>query len=773
MGLMLVRRLVFVLVGLMVLVFPGGALGAGDADVASCANESLSGFESYLPDCRAYEMVTPSYKGGAEVKPYLQTIAVDGDRLIGTSFGGFAGTENDEDNLSLTGAGMYEFSRTPSGWVTEALAPPAQQVAHSEYVTASADLDLTLWELGEQAQAGEEQLVEHRTQPYVLAVREQGGRFVEVGPEDSPATNSSGVDKGQNFILEGASPDLTHVVFSVNPRVGGRWPGDTSTGSASLYEYVGTGNQEPDLVGVRNVGSLQGTSHVNEHAELISECGTELGGGDRGSSYNALTQDGADVFFTALHESCGEPTVNELYERVDGSKTVAVSEPALSAAREAECTGVCREDENEENGHVRSEGVFQGASQDGSKVFFTTEQPLLNNDRDTGNDLYEAELGESGVQRLTMVSEGDSSDPTCGSGADVLGVSRISEDGSRVYFVAQGVLTEAPNGQGEKAEAGANNLYVVDTASRETSFIGQLSGEDEEDWRSEDQRPVQTTSDGRFLLFLSTRDLTGPEDTSMVSQAFEYDAQKRTLVRVSAGQRSAAFPAGFNDNGNVIGTDEEDAAIVLRPRFDYDEPHQAADGLALTEDGSVFFASRVALTPAAVAGSQNVYEYHGNNVYLISPGGEPVLDSVVFGEGPETVSRFLGADASGADAFVQAIEGPLAQPGDTEPGWFDVRANGGFGQTASVAGCVGDACQGSLSAGLSVAAAGTATAVAEGDLAAPAVVSKPKTKPKPKSKVKVKVKKGSKKGKARRKPKASKRSVRGKSGRLSIKGRTR
>ena len=772
---MLVCRLVFVLVGLIVLGLPGGALGAGDANVGGCANESFSGFESYLPDCRGYEMVTPSYKNGSEIKPYLQTISTNGAHLIGTSYGGFADTENNEDNLSLTGAGMYEFSRTPSGWVTEALAPPSQQVAHSQYVTASAELDRTLWELGEQAQVGEEELVEHRTQQYVLAVREQGGHFVEVGPEDSPVPNGSGEDKGQNFNLEGASPDLTHVVFSINPRVGGRWPGDTSTGSASLYEYVGTGNQEPDLVGVRNVGPLEGTSHINEHAELISECGTELGSGSRGSSYNALAQEGADVFFTALHESCGKPTVNELYERVDGSKTVAVSEPVLSAAREAECSGVCREAENEENGHTRAEGFFQGASQDGSEVFFTTEQPLLNNDRDTGNDLYEAELGESGVQRLIMVSEGDSSDPTRGSGAAVLGVSRISEDGSHVYFVAQGVLTEAPNGRGEKAEAGANNLYVVDTTSRETSFIGQLSDEDEEDWRSEDQRPVQTTSDGRFLLFLSTRDLTGPEDTSVVSQAFEYDAQERTLVRVSVGQRSAAFPEGFNDNGNVIGTDEEDAAIVLRPRFDCDEPHQASNGLALTEDGSVFFASRVALTPAAVAGSQNVYEYRGGNVYLISPGGEPVLDSIVFGEGPETVSRFLGADASGADAFVEAIEGPLAQPGDTEPDWYDVRANGGFSETASAAGCVGDACQGSLSADLSVAAAGTATAVAEGDLAPPAVVSKTKTKPKLKPKIKAKKgsKRGSKKGKDKRKPKARRRSVRGKPGRLSIKGRTR
>ncbi len=38
------------------------ALAAGDANEAACPNEGSSGFRAYLPDCRAYELVSPPFK---------------------------------------------------------------------------------------------------------------------------------------------------------------------------------------------------------------------------------------------------------------------------------------------------------------------------------------------------------------------------------------------------------------------------------------------------------------------------------------------------------------------------------------------------------------------------------------------------------------------------------------------------------------------------------------------------------------------------------------
>jgi len=335
-------------------------------------------------------------------------------------------------------------------------------------------------------------------------------------------------------------------------------------------------------------------------------------------------------------------------------------------------------------------------------VFFTTSQPLVNGDTDSGVDLYEADISEGSISRLVQVSRGGEGDLTPGSGANVLGVARVSEDGSHVYFVAEGRLTGA-NREGKTPSVGQPNLYVVargcpggGTACaspvERTSFVGTLSAEnDGADWGASDERSVQATPDGQFLVFQSSADLTSDEEgQEEAGQVFEYDAQTETLVRVSRGQ------GGYNRDGNS----SIYPAIIPTQDYKLDQPIQRITDLAVSEDGSrVFFSSPAALTPRALNGvvikeeegrtvyATNIYEYHEGQVGLISDGHDTVLTE------HHPAVGLIGTDETGLDVFFMTADSLVPRDTDTQVDVYDARVGGGFAPPPQAAPCVADSCQ--------------------------------------------------------------------------------
>ena len=102
---------------------------------------------------------------------------------------------------------------------------------------------------------------------------------------------------------------------------------------------------------------------------------------------------------------------------------------------------------------------FQGANAAGTVAFFTDKQNLTEDANESGADLYRCavtvEGGELGCD-LTDLSANPG-----GESAEVRGlVPGMSEDASRVYFVAYGVLDHEANSQGESAAPGQPNLYL-------------------------------------------------------------------------------------------------------------------------------------------------------------------------------------------------------------------------------------------------------------------------------------------------------------------------
>jgi hypothetical protein len=765
-------------------------LGAPSSE--SCSNEAFrTGASANLPDCRAYEMVTPADKAGAVVSPQPGSVAADGSSLDATATGAFAGLSNDE--LPSQGAALYGFTRTSAGWATTPL-----QIFRGDL--QSLGLTDSVWA---PANLGSE--VDR------LSLRQAGGSVSEVGPVWRPALGPFAGAKP--YLVEGAASEAVHgVVFAIRNQ-GLLWPPDTSVvgggsggGEHSLYEYVGTENDEPALVGVQGPAG----SHT-----LIGQCGAKLGASERvpsGSIYNAVSESGQSVFFTVEADrrslstvststwtstsECAHggvtgtaPPTTELYARLGASQTVWVSEPQCTRSAPA-CENVSTEPYTTEAASEGADVIFEGASADGSKVFFTTTQQLVNGDTDSTRDLYECELVETEGEKtcnLTDISAGGVGDATPGAGADVEGVSRISEDGSHVYFVANGVLTTSPSpgaqgygargepvNSGAVAQAGGENLYAYDTETKQTAFIADLcsgpgasgslsdaqcpSSLNSTRWRSGssrndqvvwshgaeggDERPVQATPDGRFLVFTSYGDLTA-DDTSTARQVFEYDTQEERLVRISIGQD------GFNNDGNTSAGNESghaadtgNASIVTPHYIEGEMTRGGALARTMSDDGSyVFFQSPVGLTSQALDDvaidsegdmAQNVYEYHDGHVSLISDGNDTSALSSVTGNAQMSSVSLVGASASGGNVFFTTVD-PLdpSEDTDTQVDIYDARIGGGFPAAAAPSECQGETCQGVQGEAPSLAAPSSATFSGAGNLTGPTSGPVRKTKAKP------------------------------------------
>ncbi len=661
---------------------------------------------SELPDCRADELVTPPVKNAALIGNVIigfpDVLAENGERVISYTTQCFGSSPSCSADRDFIGA-PYEFARASSGWAARALGPPAAGQAGATLWSFSVDTDTGLFSVGDPPAA--EQFV----------AREPDGTLIPIGPVGEAAGVSH---LGNLSPAHVSTSDLSRIVYETTAGGTGSsvlWSFDgTLAGFPAVYEYAGTGNTQPELVGV------SGAAGSND---LISVCGTAISGirgGEIVASSGSLSADGRTVYFTALKCGTGSGAnaghalpADELYARIDRSRTVLVSAPA--PAGEA-CGSVCA-------AQPAADAAFQGASADGSRVFFLSTQQLTDDaseDTHTGDtagqegsgcvktvgaggcNLYESECSahceDPAERRLLDVSGGDSS----GLGPEVQGVVAIAPDGSRVYFVAKGVLTATANAAGQHPLEGKDNLYVY--AGGHVAFIATLPASDENSWERVGRANV--TPDGRFLVFEShgalTADATRP-GLEGPAQIYRYDAQIGVLSRVSIGVR------GFNDDGNAgVG----DAQIVPSRIGFAGQSGPGRDDPTMSDDGSrVFFESPTALTPNAVNDvpintdgesrdlAENIYEWEADGaggcveaagcVWLISDGRD-----LAEGEGPTASAvQLKGVDATGSNVLFTTADPLVGQDRDTQRDFYDARIDGGFPAPATISVCeTGDTC---------------------------------------------------------------------------------
>jgi hypothetical protein len=649
----------------------------------SCPNEALRQesnlnpftllpFSTQLPECRAYELASPPFAAGAHLR--VEASDPNADSMIAVGEGRFAGAES-----SRLGPFVKIGRIGPAGpWQVSSLNPSAEIFPANSLQIASRDLEKTLWETRGPAQSlGAKDIY----------LREPNGNFVAVGPM-APPERVTGPPAGNSpsstgrYQIVGANDDLSTVLFQTLNVEGAEpglvWPGDTTAFRAfSLYEYKGTNNVSPRLVGVSD-GSIVVNGTIVPNGALISDCSTSLGAVEGADVYNAISANGATIYFTAEGHSSGEctapaaPEVTEIFARVDAHETVPISEP--TAAQCAAC-GVS----------PQKPATFQGASSDGTKAFFLTEQSLL--EASEGVNLYEYDSAGAAGSQISRVSFGATN-------PEVLGVSRVSADGTHVYFVAHHALPAALNSLGQSPIEGGFNLYCYQRTTTSgpgtLSFVASLSEEDTADWRRRDNRPVDADASGNRLVF-GTRADVEPGETSQVRRIFLYDSATGELRRVSRAQP-----------GYVDGQLSADANEATLPTPGYTEqwrPTETARANAISSDGSlVTFISRAGLTESsaasAAAGALSVYAYRTGttslqgSVSLISSGAnvDPSAETQVAVGGSGTNILFLAPDEL------------VTQDRNSQTDLYDARVGGGSVGLTETLPCAPESCQGPLQA---------------------------------------------------------------------------
>jgi hypothetical protein len=657
-----------------------------------------------LPEGRVYEMVSPPYKGGYDAAE-VEAVAPDGESVAFGSLGVFAGIP--WDNIG----NLYLARRGPAGWVTSSLMPPpvnSGKAAFSAGLTSVLDSAFLEATNAGAPHSGQEVFLLHDT-----AVPDTAASWSVYG----------GIVLKEGAAAEGGSADLCHVVLG---HTGELLPEATATHHQFYDLAEGCGGEEPSLrlVAVRNrLGPQSEPEVINRICPV--ELGVEVNYSDQeqNANFNAVSADGREIFFTTAIESVGgcregAVTHHQLFVRVGGSRTLEVSRPlepsrpfggceAGGVAGEVPCEGAA----------ARASAYFKGASEDGSRVFFTTKAPLVGEDKDTGNDLYMARIGcregEAGceaaqrqVTSLVQVSHASSGEP-----AEVTSVVRVAPDGRRVYFFASGVLSEAPNAEGQLPVKGAENLYVYDTNTGRTAFItdrGTVGA-------------ASSTADGGFLVFTSTGRLVR-DDTDTAADVYRYDAVTGTLQRVSTGE------AGYDANGNNSAFDATILGGVLNSgEFGY--LAQELNTRAMSADGSrIVFETAEPLSPHAKNGLSNVYEWH-------QPEGSPEGQVSLVSSGESlTADKEATISPSGHDIFFLTSQGLVPQDTDGQYDIYDARLGGGFPPPpAPRQPCAGDACQGPLTNPAPLLVPGSVSQAPGQNLTAPPPTPTVNPKPKPKS----------------------------------------
>ncbi len=622
---------------------------------------------AYLPDCRAYELVSPENVEGAQIYP--------GSEALVQGWSGFpqyersavsreiqnTGLANGPSRFSYyvglgalgsldapnSGLDQYISTRTNQGWETTYSGLQGHEAYGEAGKVCSYTLDRCVDHFLNNPFAGEDERPRNSAFLFDLDGK-------KLGPVP---TNWESVQGGERFRGEvRASPDLRHVAFSSREAVFAEGGQTASPGSA----------YDNDLA----TGSVKLISTLNS--------GEPIPGYDEGQYQfitfppTGISRDGSHI----VMETHAPEGMSRIYMRVNDVLLYEIGESG--------------------NPGEPAPSKFIGMTNDGSRLLFLTKQSLLPEDSDTSADIYmwHEKGGPNGEPSLTLVSQNGSTgsgDACKASWTERCSVELLeTEAGDRSGYGNR--PGESPYGEMENqdivfggtdskfsSETGAvfffspeslagsaprngKNLYVANEG--EIHYVTTVGGAQTID-------RIQISPDGAQAGFLTRARITGYENEGF-EEMYSYSAAGEVLNCVSC------LPTGQPPTVDV---------------------EASLNGPFMSDDGRLFFSTSDPLVPADADpySIPDVYEYTQGRPQLISTGTSSN------GKAPGGAASFtaepLGLESvssNGQDVFFSTTDTMVPQDSNGHfAKIYDARTNGGFAVAENPAPCVAaDECHG-------------------------------------------------------------------------------
>jgi hypothetical protein len=405
-------------------------------------------------------------------------------------------------------------------------------------------------------------------------------------------------------------------------------------------------------------------------ATTLLTTGPTGGNGANSATFAGASRDGTRVIFRTTEKLVAGDTdsVQDLYERAGGVTTQVSTGPT--------------------DGNGSSPGVFSGISRDGTHVFFQTAEPLVAGDTDTYIDVYDRSGGTT-----TRVSTG----ALGGNGPFAAMFDGATPDGSHVYFHTDEAIESSDFDERMdvyQRTGGATTHLSIGPAGGNgnldfdyDAFFDGASADGSKVWLDTDEALVFGDTDTAFDVYERSGGTigllsTGPAGGNGAFGAF-FDAASEDGARVFFDTQEP-MAAGDSDASYDIYQRSGGATTVMSTGPGGGNGTFFSSFSGITEDGSrLYFSTLEQLVAADTDAAQDVYERSGGSTTLRSTGPDG-------GNGLENTASFLGASRDGTRVFFSTDESLIATDVDLFPDIYERNAGQTTRMSAGPIGGTGD-----------------------------------------------------------------------------------